>query len=149
MSVTVRPLEPHDAPRWRELYDGYREFYELTPDDAVVDRVWQWLRDPANEVTGLVAVDADGLVVALAHYRRFHRPSSGTVGLYLDDLFTDPAARGTGAATALLTTLGGYARELGPGAIVRWITASSNSAARRVYDRVATATPWVTYDLRP
>jgi NADPH-dependent ferric siderophore reductase len=32
--------------------------------------------------------------------------------------------------------------------VVRWITDESNAAARRLYDSMATATPWVTYDIR-
>jgi len=32
---------------------------------------------------------------------------------------------------------------------VRWITAGDNATARRLYDAVATATPWVTYDMGP
>ena len=31
--------------------------------------------------------------------------------------------------------------------VVRWITAADNHRARAAYDRVATATPWVTYDM--
>jgi hypothetical protein len=33
--------------------------------------------------------------------------------------------------------------------VVRWITAEDNRTARRLYDSVAAATPWVTYDLVP
>jgi hypothetical protein len=32
---------------------------------------------------------------------------------------------------------------------VRWITAADNATAQRLYDRVATKTAWVTYDLVP
>jgi hypothetical protein len=31
---------------------------------------------------------------------------------------------------------------------VRWITAENNETARRLYDRVAQKTEWVTYDLK-
>jgi hypothetical protein len=33
--------------------------------------------------------------------------------------------------------------------VVRWITDVNNARARRLYDSVAAATPWVTYDLSP
>lgn len=33
--------------------------------------------------------------------------------------------------------------------VVRWVTAEDNDVARRLYDRVATATAWVTYDRVP
>ena len=32
--------------------------------------------------------------------------------------------------------------------VVRWITAENNYRARSLYDRVATKTPWVTYDIK-
>jgi hypothetical protein len=32
---------------------------------------------------------------------------------------------------------------------LRWITADNNYRARGVYDKLATRTMWVTYDLKP
>ena len=149
MSVptSVRPVEVADESRWKALYADYRAFYELDPDSGVVDRVWSWLLDDDNEVQGLVAV-REGLVVGLANHRRFHRPASGTVGTYLDDLFVDPAVRGSGAGRALLDHLGTAAGAEGR-SVVRWITAEDNRTARSLYDSVALATHWVTYDRVP
>lgn len=145
--VVVRPVEAGDEAAWKTLYRGYRDFYRLTPDDAVIDRVWAWIQDPATVVEGLVA-ELDGELVGLANHRAFHRPSTGTIGTFLDDLFVDPSRRRTGAATALLARLGEDAATQGR-SVVRWITAGDNADARALYDRVATATPWVTYDLSP
>ena len=146
-AITIRNVADSDFKRWAELYRGYREFYRLTPDEDVIRRVWTWLQDDQIEVQGLLAAQGNK-IVGLAHYRRFYRPSSGTVGIYLDDLFTDPADRRTGAGHALLASLGSRAAAEGC-SVVRWITASDNATARRLYDRVATATPWITYDLSP
>ncbi len=70
------------------------------------------------------------------------------MGLYLDDLFTAPEARGRGAAGALLQHAAKRAGEAG-GSVVRWITAADNAPARSVYDAHAVATSWVTYDMKP
>jgi GNAT superfamily N-acetyltransferase len=137
-----------DEADWKRLYAGYRAFYALAPDGAVVDRVWGWILRQEEGVRGLVAVDTSGALLALANVRRFARPSSGTIGLYLDDLFTSPAARGHGAGSALLARLALLARDEGA-SVVRWITADDNSVARSVYDVNATATRWVTYDMQP
>jgi ribosomal protein S18 acetylase RimI-like enzyme len=145
--ASVRPVEPGDERAWKTLYRDYRAFYELVPDDAVVDRVWTWLLDDDHEVRGLVAL-RHGVVVGLANHRRFHRPASGTVGTYLDDLFVAPAARGSGTGRALLDHLADEAGADGR-SVVRWITAEDNHAARSLYDSVAQATSWVTYDLPP
>lgn len=142
----VRPVTAADETEWRELYRGYREFYLVPADEAKIDVVWSWLGDDAHESHAFVAVDADGHLGGLAHVRRFARPLSATTGLYLDDLFTAPSARGGGAGRALLLHLGDYARESGL-SVVRWITADDNTTARRLYDAVAKQTPWVTYDI--
>ena len=146
-AVSVRPLDPADESRWRVLFRGYREFYRLEASEDVVSRVWGWLTDPEHECQALVAESEDG-IVAIAHYRRFSRPSTGTVGIWLDDLFTDPEARGRGAARALIRQLTKIAGSEGR-SVVRWITADDNHQAQALYDQVATRTHWVTYDAAP
>jgi GNAT superfamily N-acetyltransferase len=145
--VTVRDLADRDFGEWADLFRGYREFYRLDPDEDVITRVWSWLRDPSAAVDAFVA-ELDGRLVGIAHYRRFLRPSAGSTGLYLDDLFTHPGARGGGVGRALIERLSALAaaEDL---SVVRWITAEDNRTARRLYDSVAVATPWVTYDLTP
>lgn len=88
------------------------------------------------------------MLVGLAHLRLFARPSSGTMGVYLDDLFTSPDARGTGIGTELLKTAADRARRLGA-STVRWITAEDNATARSLYDKMGSSTRWVTYDMAP
>lgn len=145
MDVLVRPISADDRDRWAVLFEAYREFYELAADSNVVDRVWSWIVDPTHEVNAQVAVHGDELV-GIAHYRSFARPSAGTTGLYLDDLFTAPEARGRGVGRALISSLSELAAAEGH-SVLRWITAESNATARALYDRVATQTEWVTYDV--
>ena len=145
MNYTVRPVEPADLDQWRDLFSAYREFYAMQPDSAVVERVWSWIVDDAHETNALVAVDDEGVIGGIAHYRRFARPSSGTTGLWLDDLFTRPDVRGHGVGRALVDAVGGIAADETL-SVVRWITNEHNATARRLYDTVATATKWVTYD---
>jgi GNAT superfamily N-acetyltransferase len=97
-------------------------------------------------VQALIAEAPDGEPVGLAHHRPFARPLRASRGLFLDDLFVDQAWRGRGVADALLAALAGVARAEGCD-VVRWITAEDNARARAVYDRVARATRWVTYDM--
>lgn len=148
MSVQVRLVEPRDEAEWVQLYAGYRAFYQLPDDSDAVALTWQWVRDGAHGLVGLVAVDQNDRAVALANLRWFARPSSATMGLYLDDLFTSLDSRGSGAATALLKHAARYASE-GGASVVRWITAADNVTARSVYDAHAISTPWVTYDMKP
>ena len=147
--LAVRALrEADDFAQWRELYRGYAAFYETELSEAALQRVWSWLVDPAHEIQALVAVDGDGRLVGLAHYRAFTRPLSATIGCYLDDLFVEPSSRGTGAADLLLAELRRTAAAHG-WSVVRWITADDNHRARSKYDQVAARTMWVTYDMAP
>lgn len=146
MDVTVRPVAAGDRAAWDGLYAGYAEFYRVTQTPEMRDRVWGWLMDKDHPVKGLVAERA-GELVGLAHVRPYHRPLSASVGGFLDDLFVAPAARGSGAAQALIAAVADMGRAKG-WTVIRWITAEDNARARAVYDRVAVKTPWVTYDIK-
>lgn len=144
----VRPLADLDHDRWRTLYAAYAAFYRVEQSDEHAERTWRWLRDPTHPVEGLVVEDEHGSVAGLAHVRPFPRPLSASTGGFLDDLFVDEPARGTGAVDALLDALRERAAERG-WSVVRWITAHDNARAQAKYDQVATRTDWVTYDLQP
>ena len=142
----IRAVESRDHEAWARLFAAYGEFYETTFSADVLESTWSRLLDPAEGVSALVA-EVDGAVIGFAHYRS--HPDTFTSGRdwFLDDLFVDPASRGSGAATALIERLKQFAAETGPGTL-RWITAESNERAQRLYDRVATRTTWVTYEVR-
>ena len=145
--LTITPARLQDEARWRELYAGYAAFYSVPFAEADYARVWSWIHDPARETRCLLARDADGRPVGLAHYRAFDAPLRGT-SCFLDDLYVDPAARGGGAADALLTELRRIAAEQG-WAQIRWNTAEDNYRARAVYDRHAQKTVFLTYGMDP
>lgn len=145
-TIEIRPLQETDRAAWGVLYAGYADFYRVTQTAEMRDRVWSWIHDPAHETKGLVAL-LHGKPVGLAHFRAFARPLSASTGGFLDDLFVAEDARGTGAADALINTLAEIGRSRG-WTVIRWITAEDNARARKVYDRLAVKTPWVTYDLK-
>lgn len=133
---------------WAQLYNGYRSFYELPADHAAVATTWEWMLGRQHGLRGIVAVNSSAKIVALANLRLFARPSTGQIGLYLDDLFTSSESRGSGAAGAPLQPAAVVAAEE-CATVIRWITAKEHSTARRVYDALASATDWVTYDMKP
>ena len=143
MTIVVRPVAERDRERWVELYRGYCAFYEVpTPD---LDHLWHRLT--AEDELECFVAELDGEVVGLAHVRAFARPLEGNGG-FLDDLFVDPDQRGSGAGAALLEQLRSLAGERGWG-VVTWITAADNHVARKLYERLAEAQQWVTYDMAP
>jgi ribosomal protein S18 acetylase RimI-like enzyme len=84
----------------------------------------------------------------LAHLREWVRPLRGVVAGYLDDLFVDPGCRGLGAVEALFAEMNRLALQRN-WSVVRWTTAVDNFRAQGAYDKVATRTSWVTYDMTP
>ena len=80
MTVTIRPVEQRDHPAWDALYQGYAEFYGVTQTPEMRDTVWSWLFDDAAQTEGLVALDADGTIVGITHYRPFARPLAASTG---------------------------------------------------------------------
>jgi GNAT superfamily N-acetyltransferase len=145
----TRPVEQRDKDAWQHLFGGYCEFYEQPCSEELLRRVWSWIHDDRS-VEAIVAVPADdaGDAVGLAHLRPWVRPLRGQIAGYLDDIFVDPAVRGTGVVEALFAAIDATAVAHG-WSIVRWTTADDNYRARTAYDRVATRTGWITYELTP
>lgn len=147
MTVTVRAVAADDRAAWGRLYAGYADFYRVSQTPEMRDTVWGWLHDGAAQSEGVVAEDADGKVIGIAHFRPFARPLSASTGGFLDDLFVDPDCRGSGAAEMMIRHIGDLGRARG-WTVIRWITADDNYRARAVYDRLSERTKWVTYDLK-
>jgi Acetyltransferase (GNAT) family len=152
-SWIVRPVRADEFEPWTRLYRGYCDFYDVTTSEEHQATIWNWIH-VRRSVDALVAVPVDekgresGEPQGLAHLREWVRPLRGVIAGYLDDLFVDPSQRGGGAVDALFAEIDrlAVARDW---AIVRWTTADDNYRARTVYDRIATRTMWITYDMTP
>ena len=139
----IRSIEARDHDEWAPLFVAYGAFYETNFSDDVVESTWSRLITEGSGIDALVA-EVDGAVVGFAHYRSHPDTFSTGRDWFLDDLYTDPAARGQGVATQLIEHL----KSIADGTL-RWITAESNTTAQSVYDKLATKTTWVTYEVRP
>jgi GNAT superfamily N-acetyltransferase len=113
-AVTIRPIAPPDVPRVWELLRGLAEYEKLTEiltGDAV--GLQRALFGTGDRLRGLVAERAGRLI----GYALFY-PVFGSFRtrwrLWLEDLYVEPDARGSGAGVALMTELarlalaGGY-----------------------------------------
>ncbi|NVO05240.1 MAG: GNAT family N-acetyltransferase [Rhodoferax sp.] len=145
--LSIRPPQAADRQAWDALYQGYARFYQVEQSAEMRDRVWGWLQDAAHECQCLMAFDESGRAVGLAHFRAFARPLSASTGGFLDDLFVDPAARGAQAGTQLIAAIEALGKKQ-QWSVIRWITADNNYRARSAYDKIATRTGWITYDIK-
>lgn len=143
-AVEIRAVSPADAPAWRKLYRGYAAFYKVPMTEDILDRTWDWLQDPAHPLEGLVAVMGER-VVGFAHYWPQPRPLLGQDAGFLDDLFVDPSQRSRGVGRLLIGALTDISKARG-WRMLSWVTAQDNATARRLYDDVANAANWVTYE---
>jgi len=145
MSVTIRPLEAGDRADWEARWRNYLIFYEADLPEAQTEATWERLMDPQHDPHGLVALDEDGRMIGITHYL-FH-VSTWLMGptCYLQDLYVDEAARGTGAGRALIEAVYAAADEAGASQVY-WTTQHFNETARRLYDRIGKVTPFIKYN---
>jgi GNAT superfamily N-acetyltransferase len=129
------------------LMRGYCDFYEVSPsDDALLALARALIADPEREGVQLIAREIDRAVGFATIYWSWATTIAARIGV-MNDLFVTPAARGTGAAEALINACVDECRLQGA-AELTWQTARDNARAQRVYDRVgATRAEWVDYSL--
>ena len=141
--VAIRPLGPEDRADWEPLWAGYLAFYEATIPSTVTETTWARLNDPAEPMHALGAF-VDGQLVGIVHYL-FHRSTWTTSDYcYLQDLFTDEAARGRGAGRALIEAVYERARAASASRVY-WLTQEGNATARALYDKLADRSGFIQY----
>ena len=130
--VTTRLAEDRDLPVIAELFDAYRQFYEM-PADLPLARRYIGERFERGESAILVAEDTRGGIVGFTQlYPAFCSVlADRTYTLY--DLFVTPAARGTGAGRALMEAAEAYARAHGA-ARLQLQTAVTNRVGQSLYE---------------
>lgn len=132
--IEITALTAVDRPRWTELWRGYLAFYETILPSEVYDHTWH--RILADEsIHGLAARTPNG-IVGITHFLFHAHGWTLQHACYLQDLFVDPAARGTGAGRKLIEAVAVKAREHGADRLY-WMTQDTNTTARRLYDRLA------------
>ena len=144
-AMTIRPLTAADHAGWVPLWQDYLSFYHTALPAAVHATTFARLTDPARTDMAACVALTGGQMVGLVHYL-FHATTwSAQTVCYLQDLFTAPQARGQGVARGLIAAVGLAARDAGASGVY-WLTAEDNATARRVYDRLATLTPFRVYE---
>jgi GNAT superfamily N-acetyltransferase len=112
--VTVRPIRHDDVPAVvglvRELAEYEKALDEVQLTEAQLTAV---LFGDSPALFGHVAVADDGAVVGMALWFLNFSTWRGTHGVYLEDLYVQPAHRGSGLGKELLRTLAAVCAERG------------------------------------
>lgn len=140
----IRPLEEQDRDQWQFICGEYLRFYETKLPLEIYSETFTRLinRDNKNQCC-LVAYSGDKLH-GLVHYI-FHAHNWRTEDVcYLQDLFTLKEMRRNGVAKALIQSVYEAADENGTSSVY-WMTQEFNHDARKLYDQIASLTPFVKY----
>ena len=91
-----------------------------------------------------LVAESDSQLLGLTHFL-FHRSTTRLeLTCYLQDLFTDPAVRGQGVGRLLIEGVYQAAKASGVKRVY-WQTHETNTAGRRLYDKVAKHAGFIIY----
>ena len=140
----IRPVTAADRDAWAALWRQYLTFYRTEVAETVYDTLFARLLAPGPDGPYGLLAEVEGRPVGLVHYL-FHLHCWKPEGVvYLQDLFTDPDARGRGVARALIAAVYDAADAAGRPSVY-WMTQMDNATARTLYDRVAQPTDFMRY----
>ncbi|MCZ8170779.1 MAG: GNAT family N-acetyltransferase [Novosphingobium sp.] len=105
MTLSIRPATPADLPLIAQLIRDLAEYeklaHEVRFDEAVLSQKLFGARPYAEVVIGELGGAPQGFALFFHNFSTFE----GKPGIYLEDLFVRPEARGSGLGKALLSHL--------------------------------------------
>jgi GNAT superfamily N-acetyltransferase len=146
VDIEIRPVEPDDVPAVVDMVHELADF-ERAPDECQLTAVQlaAALFGPSPALHGHIAIR--GVPVGFALWFLNFSTWRGVHGIYLEDLYVRPSARGSGAGRALLATLAALCVERGyerlEWSVLHW------NPARYFYNAIGALplTQWVPYRL--
>lgn len=121
MTVSIRPATPADVPVILGFVRDLAAF-EREPDAVVATE--PLLRDAlfgADPAVEALIATIDARAIGFAIFYRTFSTWTGKRGIWLDDLYIAPEARGAGAGAALLRALAGIAVDRGYARFEWWV----------------------------
>jgi ribosomal protein S18 acetylase RimI-like enzyme len=142
-TILIRPVGEDEREAWNPLWADYLTFYKTALAGEVSDLAWTRFHDLDEPMFALGGYVDDNLM-GFAHYL-FHRSTWAPHRYcYLEDLFVAEAARRRGLGRALIEAV--YEKAQAANASrVYWLTQSTNTQARALYDQVADNLGFIQY----
>lgn len=144
--TSIAAITHDDEAEWHELWNGYLSFYEARLDDSTTATTFERLVTADSGIHAAMARDEDGRAVGIVHWLTHPATWTTTNYCYLEDLFVASDVRGGGVGRALIEHVRTWAQQHSS-AKVYWLTAESNATARALYDRVASRTGMIQYQI--
>ena len=146
MNITTTPATPRDVPTIlaliRELAESEKLLDRVSATEASLRRDLFGPRPYAEVLIGRLGAEPVGYALFFHSYSTF----LAKPGIYLEDVFVKPAARGKGVGKALLRAVARAARDRGCGRM-EWSVLNWNTPAIEFYESLG-AEPlkgWTTY----
>jgi GNAT superfamily N-acetyltransferase len=138
MTVTVRPATPADASLIHQFILDLAEYEKLldTVQATEADTAAALFGDKARAFADIAEIDGQPVGFALWFYN--YSTFVGRHGIYLEDLFVRPSARGAGAGKALLANLAKRCVDEGLGRR-EWSVLDWNAPSIAFYDSLGAA----------
>ena len=138
MPVTVRPATPADAGLIHQFILDLAEYEKLldTVQATEADTAAALFGDKARAFADIAEIDGQPVGFALWFYN--YSTFVGRHGIYLEDLFVRPSARGAGAGKALLAHLAKRCVDEGLGRL-EWSVLDWNAPSIAFYDSLGAA----------
>ncbi|MEU9506924.1 GNAT family N-acetyltransferase [Micromonospora sp. NPDC048170] len=165
-SPTIRPARPEDVPAVVAMVHELAEYeraadqchlteeqltaalFATAPGHGSASDAPSWSsRSPAPALHGHVAVDSQDQPVGFALWFLNFSTWTGVHGIYLEDLFVRPAARGTGAGRSLLATLAAICVERGYQRLEWWMIDWNPAAGFYASIEAQPMKEWIPYRL--
>jgi GNAT superfamily N-acetyltransferase len=147
MGVTIREARYDDASLLHSLIQELAAFEKLSHEvEATEDQIRETLLGEQSSAHAIIA-EFDGEPVGFAVYFFNYSTFMGRPGLYIEDLFVNPARRGEGIGRALFSYCARVALKKNCGrlefAVLHW------NPARQFYERMGAKamSDWVVYRL--
>lgn len=142
-SIQIEPLNKNSYDNWLNLWQSYLIFYKTDLPVSTTENTWQNLQDNEVPIYGFGAW-LENQLVGIVHVMLHPSTWSETESCYLHDLYVKEEMRGKGIGRALIEYVYEFARQQNCNRVY-WTTQDDNTAARRLYDTLATKMDMVQY----
>jgi GNAT superfamily N-acetyltransferase len=128
--IHVRPAAEGDVPLVLRFIRALAEYERLLHEVVATEEGLRETLFGARPAAEVVIAEEDGEPLGFALFFPSYSTFLAQPGIYLEDLYVRPEARGRGAGRALLAHLARLARERGCGRLEWWVLDWNESAVR-------------------